>query len=280
MKISVWGCRGSLPSPGPDTIKYGGNTTCIEVRLEDGTLIIIDAGSGIRTLGDKLLKDTSLKEIKLLLTHAHWDHLMGFPFFTPAYTNKFSIHICGGLYAMKSLKDFLEHRMEPPYFPVTFNVMKAKFDFDFENHSDMNLGCSKILHINLNHPNGGYGYKIVENGKSFVFLTDNELDAEHEFGLKREEYINFCKNADILFHDAQYTKDQYKNTRGWGHSTFDSATELSMEADVKNFGIFHHDPSHTDRQMDSFVENCRTIIKGKKSGVNCFGVCEGMEIKI
>jgi len=278
MKITVWGCRGSLPSPGPDTIKYGGNTTCLEIRLNDKTVIIIDAGSGMRALGDKLIKDPDLKEIYLFLTHTHWDHLMGFPFFAPCYSDRFRIHICGGATSISSLKNFLEHRMEPPYFPVTFDVMKAHFDFSPDQENNYVIGTSEIFYIHLNHPNGGYGYKIIENNKSFVFLTDNELDFHHQGGLAPEDYKAFSHAADLLLHDAQYTNEKYKNTKGWGHSTFDHATDLSIDADAKRFGIFHHDPASTDADVDGFVSYCRERAAQKHAAVECFGTMEGMEL--
>ena len=164
--------------------------------------------------------------------------------------------------------------------PVTFDVMKANFDFVTEDKTNSAVGSAEIHHINLSHPNGGYGYKIVENGKSFVFLTDNELDYHHEEGLTLDEYIAFSKNADLLMHDAQYTDDEYKRTKSWGHTTFRSATDFSTKAEVKRFGIFHHDPGHKDHDMDGFVFACQTQIQQAKAPIECFGVREGMELKV
>lgn len=280
MKITIWGCRGSLPTPGISTIRYGGNTTCAEMRLKDGTLIIIDAGTGIRKLGKKLLKEQNLTDMYLLLTHSHWDHLMGFPFFIPAYLGKYKIHVRGGPLAKLSLQKYLEHQMQPPYFPVKFEVMKAEFDFTHGDPPRRYIGSVEIIPIRLNHPDGGYGFKFIEEGKTFVFLTDNELDFQHEGGMTVDDYIDFSKDADLLIHDAQYTDDEYKFTKGWGHTTFISATNFSIKANVKRFGIFHHDPDHTDDDMDKFVIPCQKKIMQANSKIECFGIKEEMEIEI
>ena len=192
MYITIWGCRGSLPTPGSGTLEYGGNTTCIEVRLKDGTLIIIDAGSGLRNLGKQLIKEKDLTDIYLFLTHSHWDHLMGFPFFIPAYINEYKIHVRGGPKAKRSLSKYLEHQMEPPYFPIKFKAIKAQFDFTYGDPNEQTIGTAEIIPVVLNHPDGGYGFKIREGNKTFVFLTDNELDHQHKNGLTKEEYIDFC----------------------------------------------------------------------------------------
>ena len=280
MRIKIWGCRGSIPSPGCDTNKYGGNTTCVEVRLKDGSLIVIDAGTGIRCLGNTLLKARGPKKVHLLLTHAHWDHLQGFPFFVPAYMEEYSIIVRGGRPAKQSLEAFLAHQMDPPYFPVPFRDLKASFDFRQENGQSLSIGKVEIIPIPLKHPNGGYGYKFIEGDKTFVFLTDNEIGFDHPGGLPDAEYAAICRNADLLIHDGQYTEQEYEISRGWGHSTFRAVTDLSISADVKRLGIFHHDPRHLDQDLDRYIEECRQQISKGKSRVECFGTKEGMEISL
>jgi phosphoribosyl 1,2-cyclic phosphodiesterase len=280
MKIKIWGCRGSIPSPGCDTNVYGGNTTCVEVRLEDGTLLIIDAGTGIRCLGNAILEAGGPKKIYLLLTHAHWDHLQGFPFFVPAYMEGYRISVRGGPQVRKYLQTFLAHQMNPPYFPVPFGDLKADFDFQKENGASMTIGDARILPVVLKHPNGGYGYKFTENGKTFVFLTDNEIGFDHPDGLPDSEYVAVCRNTDLLLHDGQYTTGEYRITRGWGHSTFPAVTDLAIKAQVKRLGIFHHDPRHMDRDLDRFIEECKLRIFREKSQIDCFGTKEGMEIRL
>lgn len=278
MKITVWGCRGSIPVASKDMLKYGGNTTCIELRLNDKTVIVIDAGTGIRNLGKKLIKEPALNELYLLLTHSHWDHLMGFPFFLPAFSEKFIIHVRGGPIAKETLKKYLEHQMEPPYFPARIGAMKAEFDFTHGIPLIKRIGNAEVIPIPLSHPNGGFGYKIVEGNKAFVFLPDNELDFRHEGAKTKSDYIDFCREVDLLFHDAQYTEDEYTSAKKWGHSTYLSAVDLAMRAKVKRFGLFHHDPDHTDAIVDRIVEICQKIIEQKKAKVSCFGVSEGREI--
>jgi phosphoribosyl 1,2-cyclic phosphodiesterase len=277
MKIKVWGCRGSLPTPGREAVRYGGNTTCLEIRLNDGTPIVVDAGSGIRALGDKLAQEKSSPGLHLILTHAHWDHLCGFPFFRPAFASRFAIRVQGGPRAKRVLRRYLAHQMQPPFFPVPFGAMKAKSEF-LPRRAKAVIGSATLSFIPLNHPNGGYGFEIAEDGRTLVFLTDNELDFAHEGGLSREEYVGLCRNADLLVHDAQYTDQEYESKKGWGHSTFASATDLAIQAGVGRFGMFHHDPAHTDDEIDHYVAMCRSRIAQANSSVECFGVQEGMEL--
>lgn len=279
MKIKVWGCRGSIATPGAETLRYGGNTTCVEVCGNDGSEIVIDAGSGARNLGKKL-NEQGIKEIYILFTHAHWDHLLGFPFFLPAYSNGCTLYLCGGPNAQDSLKRYLDHQMQAPYFPVDINILQAHFEFGFANAHGNKIGDIHIESIALNHPNGGYGFKLIENGKSFVFLTDNELDFPHEGGLSFKDYVEFSKGADILFHDAQYTKEEYVNTRGWGHSNYDDVLKLAVEAKVKRLGLFHHDPDRTDDELDRIVLECRGKLKSAGANIDCFAVAEGMEFEL
>lgn len=287
MKVTIWGCRGSIASPGPDTLRYGGDTTCIELNTEEGRNIIIDAGSGIRRLGNKLIKDKSTSEIVLLMTHAHWDHMAGFPFFKPAYSPEFTIYLCGGNTAQNSILEYLKHQMSPPYFPVEFSVMKADFRIGCSCDKQIcagnlpDTGNSLICRsIPLNHPNGGYGFKFTENGRTFVFLTDNEIRYHHEGGLSREDYIEFSRNADLLIHDAQYIESEYKWSKSWGHSTVQDAVDLAIESGARRLGLFHHDPDRKDNEIDHFVDRCREYIHRKKSLLECFACADGMELSV
>ena len=287
MNVKVWGCRGSITSPGEKTLRYGGESTCLELTSDIGQKVVIDAGSGIRKLGYEVLKDKAVSSINLLLTHAHWDHLAGFPFFSPAYLPDFSINICGGPMGQQSVLKYLTHHMEPPYFPVDFNLLKARFEKGcictraFCDHrlpgNDTTLMCHSIP---LNHPNGGYGFKFVDIDSTFVFLTDNEMRYHHDAGLPRKSYVDFCSNADLLFHDAQYTEAEYDRTRSWGHSTFKDAVDLAMEAGVKRLGLFHHDPNRSDEEIDRQVDWCREYTLKTGSPLECFACSEGMDLKV
>jgi phosphoribosyl 1,2-cyclic phosphodiesterase len=280
MKIKVWGCRGTLPSPGGHTLKYGGNTTCLEIRNKNNHLTIVDAGSGLRLLGKELIKEKGLKTMCLILTHSHWDHLIGFPFFLPAYFSKYDIHVCGIKSARNYMKHALAHQLEAPYFPVNFQDLKANFDFSCQKPGCERCVNLKIEPIPLSHPNGGFGYKFVEDEKTFVFLTDNELDYQHPGGLFFDDYVNACKDADLLFHDAQYTDEDYEKTRSWGHSTYKRSLQLAIKANVKSFGIFHHDPDRTDQELDIIVEDLQNSAIKQSAKLKVFAVKDGMEINL
>ena len=278
MKIKIWGSRGSIPSPGKHTLKYGGNTTCLEVTLKDNTTFIFDAGTGIRNLGNRIAQESNPLEICIVFTHTHWDHMIGFPFFKPAYSKRFKINLRGGHAAKFTMRKILEHQMEAPFFPVPFSAMQAEFFYSKGEPIEKDIGLGRVMPIPLSHPNGGFGYKLIEDDKSFIFLTDNELDLRHEDGKSTQEYIEFCKGATLLIHDAQYTEEEYKLTKGWGHSTYTAATNLAIEAGVTHFGLFHHDPEHSDDDIDAIVEKSRQMASNKKSKTDCFGVYEGQEI--
>jgi phosphoribosyl 1,2-cyclic phosphodiesterase len=285
MKVKVWGCRGSLTTPGKETLRYGGNTTCVEVRMQDGRVFILDAGSGMRNLGNALVAGQELT-MQLLLTHAHWDHLCGFPFFAPAYDPRCRITLCGGPAAQQSLKRYLQHQMKPPFFPVPFKGLRAQFDFGSqfeppaEGVSMPPFGGPDCQFVRLSHPDGGYGFKLEDRGKTFVFLPDNELSFQHEKSPDFAEYVDFCRGADLLFHDAQYTEEEYQRTRGWGHSTYADALRLAREAGVKRLGLFHHDPGRTDDELDRQVEWCRQQLREAGSAVDCFACAEEMVIEL
>ena len=280
MEITIWGCRGALPIPGRSTVRYGGNTTCLEIRLADGNLIVLDAGTGIRSLSKKIMTEGGRDEIFLLLSHSHWDHLMGFPFFAPGYVESFKIHVRGGPIAKETIRKYLERQMEPPFFPVKFSTMKAEFDFTHGLPQVKNIGKAVITPIPLSHPNGGYGFKIEESGKTFIFMTDNELEYEHEGGRSIREYTRFCEGADLLIHDAQYTMEEYKRNIKWGHSTYKSALDLALNAEVKQFGLFHHDPDHSDADLDRIVAVSREYLAKRNKNMDCFAASEGMSLSL
>ena len=280
MNITVWGCRGTLPTPGQNSLKYGGHTTCLEIRNKAGFVTIVDAGSGLRNLGKKLLQENGSNELCLILTHSHWDHLMGFPFFLPAYFSRFKINVCGIQSARNYMCQALARQLEAPYFPVDFEQLKAQFNFGCSGP-----GCGSCMHmqvetIQLSHPNGGFGFKFTEAGRQFVFLTDNELGHRHPGGLLPYEYCDFAKGADLLFHDAQYTDAEYEKTKTWGHSTYNQVLKLAMDAKVKRLGLFHHDPDRTDAELDQIVAELRQKVAAAGSNLDIFAVFEGMQIEL
>jgi phosphoribosyl 1,2-cyclic phosphodiesterase len=280
MRIIIWGCRGSLPVSGRRYNKYGGSTSCVEVVLNDGSELIFDAGTGIRDLGRRILQEPKVWELTLFLTHPHWDHLMGFPFFQPAYSSRYRIHIRGGPIAKDTLRRYLEQQMQAPYFPARFDALKAEFDFTSGIPVVQRIGKTEVIPIPLNHPGGGYGFKVIDGDSTFVFLTDNELSYEHEGGRDHYEYVNFAKDADLLLHDGQYSDEEYATRRGWGHSPFLAATDLAVKARVKRLGIFHHDPDHGDDDLDRIAEICARRAAAAKGSLLTFVAREGLEIEI
>lgn len=280
MKIKVWGCRGTLPTPGAHTLKYGGNTTCLEIRNKSGFAIIIDAGSGMRYLGKKIMQDNGCNELCLMLTHSHWDHLMGFPFFMPAYFSRFKINVCGYQSARHYMCQALARQLEAPYFPVDFEQLKAQFNFGCSGPGFVACKHMGIEKIPLSHPNGGFGFKFNEAGKSFVLLTDNELGYQHPDGRTPEDYAKFCQGVDLLFHDAQYTDQEYEKTRTWGHSTYSMALDLAIKAGVKRLGIFHHDPDRSDDELDRIIADLKQTAARSGSNLDIFAVFEGMQIEL
>jgi phosphoribosyl 1,2-cyclic phosphodiesterase len=279
MRIKIWGCRGSLPTPGPRTVRYGGNTTCVELRLDDGTVIVLDAGSGLRNLGRALRQRDEVREVYLYLTHTHWDHLMGFPFFEPGYSPDFVVRIRGGSSAKGVLKGSLENQMRAPHFPIPFEALRARFDFHVGDPRSRAIGSCEVEPIALNHPGGGYGFKFTERGKSFVFLPDNELSFGHVEGMDRERYVEFCRGAELLLHDAQYTDQEYLERRGWGHTTVTDSVWMALDAGVKRLGLFHHDPDHPDDEVDGLLAGAQRQA-ARDGGLECFAAAEGMEIVI
>ncbi len=277
MLIKCWGSRGSIPVSGKDYIKYGGDTTCIEIRGCDGRVIIIDAGTGIRSLGNVLQRE-SCRTVELFFTHVHWDHIFGFPFFRPIYSADFEIRIhCP--YSI-NIEKVLEHQMVAPFFPVTYDQTRANLTYLHDGQNRIELGSISVEPIPLSHPNRGAGYQFVENGKCFVFMTDNELGYVHKNGLSSEAYRDFCAGADLLFHDAEYTEKEYKKFRTWGHSSYMSALDLAISANVKRLGLFHFNQERADQDIDEMVADCRTNIIQAGSSLECFGVNCGYSIQL
>jgi phosphoribosyl 1,2-cyclic phosphodiesterase len=279
MEITCWGSRGSIPVSGIDYIKYGGDTTCLEIRTQSDEIIIVDAGTGIRKLGNKLIDENRYK-YNFIFTHAHWDHLMGFPFFKPLYSKKAEFKMYRCPFHSKFVETILPKVMAPPNFPVRYSDIKAKIVYLESNATEFEIGSVTVTPIPISHPNNGSGYKFTENGKSFVFLTDNELRFVHPGGRTYTDYLKFSEGVDILIHDAEYTREEYKTTLEWGHSVYNDALDLALEAGVGQFGLFHLNQDRTDRHMDQIVETCRKIIAAKGQKLECFAVASDMTLTL
>jgi len=279
MLVRSWGSRGSISVSGKEYLKYGGETSCIEIQTSSGDLIILDAGSGIRKLGNRLMEDKP-QVINIFFTHAHWDHLSGFPFFKPVHATFSKINVYGPEMTQDSVRNILSKAMKAPYFPVELEDINGDVHFREIVGKAIQIGSASVETIALNHTNEGVGYKITDNGKTFVFLTDNELTHEHEGGASLEEYIEFSRGVDLLFHDAEYTPEDYKHTKGWGHSVYIDTVNMAIEAGVKTLGLFHHNQDRTDEGVDKILKHSKEIIKEKNSPMNCIAVSSETEIKL
>lgn len=283
--VTFWGVRGSIPTPGLSTVKYGGNTSCLEVRIKEETsgeeeLIIIDAGSGIRLLGNVLLKEQPV-QASIFFSHVHWDHIQGFPFFTPAFIQGNSFKLYGLKYSRESsyvssiLASTLRGQQEFPNFPVRLDSMGADMQFkDIELKEQVESPLALVSNTSLVHPGGSLAFRISEkkSGKSIVYCSDTE----HLNGLD-ENIVNLSKNSDLLIYDSQYTPEEYKSHIGWGHSTWEQGVRIAAENDIPHLILFHHDPTHSDE----FLEN--NILKPAQQSNQTIRIelaTEGMEIRI
>ncbi len=279
MEIKCWGSRGSIPVSGNQYIKYGGDTTCIEIRAKSGETIIIDAGTGIRPLGNSFI-DRDITSYYLLFTHVHWDHILGFSFFRPLLFSHVKLVIQDRQFPTMKTRDVLKQVMQAPFFPISLKDLKADMKFDSTLNGSFNIGSIDVETIATSHTDGGQGYKFTEDGKSFVFLTDNELGFDHVNSQGFDAYIKFSKGAELLFHDAEYTQNEYKRKVTWGHSSIQDVTDLALKANVKRLGLFHLNQDRTDDEMDTIVNQCKADLKNQKSAIDCFGVHCGFEIKL
>jgi len=279
MKIKFWGARGSIPVNGKKYLKYGGSTTCLELRSRKNELIVVDAGSGIRALGKELIKNHH-NEFNMLFTHSHWDHVMGFPFFAPIYSKKTRIRVRGCSFSSDSVREIIAKTMQPPGFPVKFEEISARFEFDSVCETGFEIGDIKINPVELSHPNRGLGYKFVEGGRSFVFLTDNELGFIHPDGHSPQEYAAFCRGADLLVHDADYSDGEYPRRKTWGHSTYRQALNLALASGVSALGLFHHNQDRSDAEVDAAVSACSALLRARGSKMKCFAVKEGETVRL
>lgn len=284
LHVRVWGTRGSIPSPGRSTVRYGGNTPCIEVRTTTGWLVILDAGTGIRELGLHLVAQAdAVSGIRgdILLTHAHWDHIQGIPFFAPIFGrgNHFTIH--GSRALERSVDRVVRDQMSPVVFPVTFEELDATIDFREVAEERYQGNGYSVEPFAVRHPGGALGYRLRGSGESggLVYVPDNEVceDARYESSPAwRRRFIQWMQGAGVLVHDSMYTREEYAQHRGWGHSTYDEAVEVALEAGVERLVLFHHRPERTDDDVDRCLEFCRELVMRRGGRLEVVAAAEGM----
>jgi phosphoribosyl 1,2-cyclic phosphodiesterase len=280
MKLTVWGARGSIPVSGPEYDRYGGDTTCVCLETDAGETIILDAGTGLRPLGNQLLNDEK-ETFHFLLSHAHWDHLLGFPFFKPLYRDGVTIHIHGCTYAQQSIKTFLSEVMQPPFFPVTLDDVHSELVFDNECKPEFSVGSLCCESIPLSHPNNGYGFRLTEGEGSFAFFPDNEFTYEHPGGKAFKDYAAFVRGVDLLIHDAEYLPEEYERfSRGWGHSVYSDTVRLGVEGEVKQLLLWHLNQDRVDVGVDSLAELADSAAKQAGRDNMCTMARTGLVVEV
>jgi phosphoribosyl 1,2-cyclic phosphodiesterase len=250
LRVRFYGVRGSVPTPGPSTVRYGGNTVCVEVRLADGTCIVLDAGTGIRELGNQLVAESYAAPIHLFITHGHWDHIIGLPFFAPVYRKhtKIALHLPTVAQANRTRDPVL---FDGTHFPVRFADLPARWD-RIEHVGEHRVGSATIRHVELDHPGGATGFRIDDDsGKSVCYLTDNELDPPGAAIAGPVALAQFAAGTDLLIHDAQYLPSDMPAKRGWGHSQVDQVLALARAAGARTLALHHHDPDRDDDALDA-----------------------------
>jgi len=297
MKVKFWGVRGSIATPGKSTMKYGGNTSCTEVHLDDGNLIILDAGTGIRNLGNKLLASGKKVRAYIMITHPHWDHIQGFPFFRPAFLTGNELTIVGPEADSVKLDEIISEQMNKIYFPIKLSELEAEIKFVPLGEDKIKVFGADVETIYVNHPGFTIGYKINYKNKSLAYISDNEPyshEMAHYFtnnelkvlrlfenypGDPNRRIVDFIKGADVLIHDSTYTPEQYEDHIGWGHSHYGFTMKVAAEANVKKLFLFHFDPSLDDKMVDSIIVKCKKEMKKKNYSFEIFAAREGMEIR-
>lgn len=295
--LRFWGVRGSIPTPGPGTVFYGGNTTCVEVRA-DGHLIVLDSGSGIRLLGNQLVAEFKGKalELTLLLSHTHWDHIQGFPFFAPAYIANNHVRIMGFEGYRKGLENTLAVQMESNYFPIGLRQLPSSITFLEQREMDFQIGSVRVRSIFVNHPGVCVGYRLDTSTGSLAFLPDHESYARMRLhprasGEKGQETMDYCRaedqklveflrEVDVLILDSQYDEAEYQTHIGWGHSCYEDTVATALAAKAKQLYLFHHDPLHDDARISRMVGHARELVASHNGTLLVEAAREGLAVPL
>lgn len=283
--VTFWGTRGTIPSPGPHTVRYGGNTACVEVRDGQGHLVVLDAGTGIRGLGKRLAGESANGiRAHIVLSHAHWDHIQGLPYFAPFFKAGNVITVWGPKQGDVGMEEILRQLMQPVVFPVPLDALAAKLEVRHVNAEPIvTEGCT-ISSMRVRHPAVTLGYRLqMADGTSVVYVTDDELGpgGQYDVGPKwRERFVKFIGDADLLIHDAMYTPEECANHAGWGHSSYAEAVELARESGVKQLVLFHHEPEHADDATDAIAEQARRLASRDGCRLKLVAAAEGQQITL
>jgi phosphoribosyl 1,2-cyclic phosphodiesterase len=289
MILKFWGTRGSIPVPGKNTLIYGGNTPCVEIQSGSNNITIIDCGSGLRELGNYLSGKDYSDNIDIFLSHYHWDHIQGIPFFKPLYNKNKKINFYGISSYGESLKNLLSSQMTPNYFPLTMNELQAELSFnEIESGNVFNINELTIETLEVVHPAPTLTYKISNNGKYLVYMTDNEINldsipktnSDSDFLENNKELIDFCSGCDYLIHDAMYEESSMFDKKGWGHSSNISLARFGILAKVKNLILFHYNPDYTDEKINSLLTDTQKELSNNGSKIECIAAREGLEISL
>ena len=289
--VPFWGTRGSIPTPGAHTARYGGNTPCVAVegtggRKGAGQLVILDAGTGIRALGRELVeRQNGAVLAEILLSHAHWDHIQGLPHFKPFFAPGNAVRIWGSRQGTTSLEAILRQQMDPAVFPVPLDALSAKLTVQQIEPGEFTVGTFKVRTIRLRHPGTTLGYRLTPaaGGPSMAYVTDNELGPGGHYATPaswRKDFVAFLTGVELLIHDAMYTPEELEEHRGWGHSTFEEAVALAGEAGVKRLVLFHHEPEHGDEAIDALLADARRQARAKGLPAEVVAAQEGMTLTL
>ena len=286
LHVTFWGTRGSSPTPGHRTRIFGGNTSCVSVESGE-KVFICDAGTGMRDFGMRLMRENrSPVEGHLFISHSHWDHIQGFPFFMPVYIPGNTLHVYDPAGRERRVYDLLSGQMRGDYFPVDFSSLNANILPDRLEETGRTIGQVHVSSMMLNHPGGSFAYRFDEGDQRVVFATDNEIDTEIDTeldpALPRDipaRFVEFARGADLLIADAQYTDEEYPAKRGWGHSRVFTAVDFAIAAQCKQLALFHHDPMHSDAEVQQIETAARERVAARGSDLVVFAAREGLELR-
>jgi phosphoribosyl 1,2-cyclic phosphodiesterase len=282
LRVRCWGTRGSLPCPGAGTVHYGGNTSCVEVVDGSGVRIVLDAGSGIRPLGESLAHTPQPAQVELFLTHFHWDHIQGLPFFQPLYDEAASVRIHGPRQGELDVQALVAGQMRDVYFPVPFGALTAALQFHDLDEVPVGLGSAVISAHRVRHPTNAWGFRVDAGGRSVAYLPDNELVGGSHAAADGwyDSLCDFIGGVDLLLHDAMFTESEYTRYEGWGHSTATQAVRLAEQAGVRRLQLFHHSPDRTDADLARLLESLQQELAHRGSTLVLEAAAEGEEIML